>query len=39
MDIHTDIDIRNQKTPAKFLKLIPGRKAVHAANHDVASSQ
>jgi hypothetical protein len=39
MDIHADIDIRNQETPAELLKLIPGRKAVHAANHDVASPQ
>jgi hypothetical protein len=39
VDIHAEIDIRNQKSPAKPLKLVSGRKAVHATDHDVASPQ
>jgi hypothetical protein len=39
VNIHPDINIRNQETPAEFLKISPGSKAIHAANHDVTSPQ
>src|SRR5665213_1622744 len=39
MDIHTNVDIRNQITSAKIFQLIAFRIAVNASEYDVAFSQ
>jgi hypothetical protein len=39
MDIHADVYIRDQETPAELFKLTPSHKVVYATNDYVASPQ